>query len=71
MDDEKYFTFGNNTLAGNSGFQSKDFQGSPDNIKYKDVSKFEPEMLVWCAISEVGIFEPVIEQVRGQALNGE
>ena len=55
----------------NSGFYTKDFQESPDNIKYKDVAKFEPMMLVWCAISEAGTSEPLIGQVRCQALNAD
>ena len=66
MYDEKYLTFGDTTLAGNSGFYTKDFQGSLENIKYKGVTKFQPKMLVWCAISE-----PVIEQICGQVLNAE
>ena len=71
MDDTKYFTFGNSTLAENSWLCTKDFQGSPDNIKYKGVAKFEPKMLVWCTISEAGISERVFGQVRGQALYAE
>ena len=71
MDDEKYFTFWYSSLAGKSDYYTKDFQGSPDNIKYKGVAKFEPKMLVWCAISEAGISEPVIAQVRCQIMNAE
>ena len=44
IDDQNYFTFGNTTLAGSSGYFIKDFQCFPDNVKNNGIVKFEPKV---------------------------
>jgi len=58
IDDESYFTLTHSSLAGNDRFYSSDIQKTPDDVKYKFKSKFEPKLLVWLAISPRGMSRP-------------
>ncbi|CAH1110822.1 unnamed protein product [Psylliodes chrysocephalus] len=69
MDDEKYFTFANPEISGNSGFYTDNFNDCPDNVKFKEKAKFEDKIMVWCAISEAGVSRPYVGRVRGQAVD--
>lgn len=71
LDDEKYFTFANSSISGNDGFYTDDYSTTPDKVKYKGIAKFEPKLLVWCAISSAGVSEAFIGTVRGQAVNAD
>jgi hypothetical protein len=53
MDDEKYFS--HSTLTGMDGFWKNDVENTLDAVKCKIVGKFEPKVLIWCAISEAGV----------------
>jgi hypothetical protein len=57
----KYFTFSHITVT-------DDAENTPDAIKYKAISKFEPKVLAWCAISEAGVSTPFIRTVKSQAV---
>lgn len=69
MDDEKYFPLSNAETPGNAGFYTRNVVDTPDEIKYKTKAKFPEKVLVWCAISEVGVSRPYIGHVRGEAVN--
>jgi hypothetical protein len=71
MDDEKYFTFSRSTLTEMDGFWTGYVENTPDAIKYKAVGKFEPKVLVWYAISEVGVSTPFIWNAKGQAVDAD
>ena len=58
MDDEKYFLLHNESIAANRGFYTSDPSAAPSEVKFKSTQKFEPEILVWIAISEKGISTP-------------
>ena len=40
MDDEKYFTFTNDSMPQNSGFYTDNARLCPNNVKYKGKNKF-------------------------------
>jgi hypothetical protein len=42
------------------GFWTYGVEYTPDRVKYKAVGKFEPKVLVWCAISEAGVSTPFL-----------
>lgn len=69
LDDEKYFTFSNSCMSGNDGFYTSCIADTPNDVKYKGIAKFEPKIMVWCAISSAGVSEAFIGSVRGQAVN--
>lgn len=55
MDDEKYLTFSNSSLAGNAGFYTNDISKTPAVVRYAFQKKFEGKVLVWLAISAKGV----------------
>ena len=68
IDDESYFGLSNFELSGNAGFYSSCIDETPDNVKSKEKSKFEPKLLVWAAISPDGISDYYIVP-SGQAVD--
>ena len=58
LDDESYCTLSHTTLSGNDIFYSNDIQKTPDDVKNKYQSKYEKKVLVWIAISPLGISKP-------------
>lgn len=70
MDDEKYFTFTDQSTSTNRGFYSSQRRLTPFNVKLKQTRKYEPKILVWVAVSENGISSPYFAQ-QGQAVTGQ
>jgi hypothetical protein len=70
LDDESYFTLSNSTLAGNDRFYSNDVAKTPDEIKHRLEAKFESKVLVWIAISSMGVSKPFFAPSK-QAINQE
>jgi hypothetical protein len=68
LDDESYFTLSHTTLAGNDRFYSDNIQKTPEIIKNSYKSKYEEKILVWIAISPMGMSEPYFRQ-QGMAVN--
>jgi len=60
LDDEKYFTFHNDSDPQNVGFWSKNHSAAPNHVKYKKIKKFPEKVLVWVAISERGISDAYV-----------
>ena len=56
INDESYFTLSHTTLSGNNRFYSNK---TPNLIKNKYVTKFEPKILVYLAISSRGMTRPI------------
>jgi hypothetical protein len=54
IDDGKYFTLSGTT--NNSFFASSN--RTPNEVKYKCKSKFEPKIMLWIAISSNGVSQP-------------
>lgn len=55
IDDESYFGLSNFELSTNAGFYSSNVDETPDEVKLKRKSKFEPKLLVWIAMSSKGL----------------
>ena len=70
VDDESYFTLSHTTRPGNDGFYSNNLQFTPDHVKYKYLSKYEPKLMVWIAISPFGMTRPCFYE-SGFAVNQE
>jgi len=68
IDDESYFGLSDYALSGNSGYYTSNDNETPDAVKLKRKSKFDPKILVWVAISSKGISKPYIVP-SGQAVN--
>jgi hypothetical protein len=68
LDDESYFTLSHTTLAGNDRFYSDNIQKTPEIVKNSYKSKYEEKILVWIAISPMGMSEPYFRQ-QGMAVN--
>ena len=62
IDDEKYFTLSNSEQSGNSGYYTDNKFSTPEDVRFKKKSKYEPKVLVWVAISEDGIASPFIQE---------
>lgn len=71
LDDESYFTFSHHELSGNDGFYTGNIEATPDNVKYAGKTKFEPKVLVWCAISSKGVSVPLIRPNKAKAINSD
>jgi hypothetical protein len=52
-----------------NGFWTDNIENTSDAVKYKAFGKFEPKVLVWCAIFETG--DTFIETIKGQAVDAE
>ena len=62
IDDEKYFTLSTSDQLGNSGYYTDNKSSTPEDVRFKKKSKYEPKVLVWVAFSEDGIAEPFIQE---------
>ena len=66
MNDEKYFLLPDQSVSTNRGFYTSDKSMTPPDVKFKRTRKYEPQILVWIAISEKGISSPFFaEQKQG------
>ena len=59
IDDEKYFEYGCDEIPGNAGYYTADNSTVPADVKYKAEEKYPPKILVWIAISDRSISEPL------------
>ena len=53
----------------NSGFYTDNARSCPKNVKYKGKNKFPKKILVWIAISEHGLSEPLIRFSTSCSIN--
>ena len=60
MDDESYFLMKGHSQPGNNGFYTDDVSGAGDGVRYANVDKFAPKVMVWVAFSEHGLSKPFI-----------
>ena len=65
IDDESYFTLSHTTLSGNDRFY---LSKTPNSIKNKYIAKHEQKILVYLAISPLGISRPIFSK-SGLAIN--
>ena len=55
IDDEKFFKLSGNNALGNRYFYSTDRSAAPPNIRFQQKAKFESKIMVWMAISAMGV----------------
>ena len=60
MDDESYFTIDGSDTNHNDHFYQHPSISVPDNVKYRETSKFPEKVLVWIAISRKGMSQAFI-----------
>jgi hypothetical protein len=71
MDDETYFDVGGHDFFGGRYFsQLEGEENVPDNVKYREKSKFGAKLMLWLAISPKGKSGPYFMTCRG-AMNSE
>ena len=70
QDNESYFTLSNITLAGNNMFYSSDTNLTVENVKYSKKAKYEQKIMIWIAISLIGVSQPYYVP-SGMAINKE
>lgn len=68
IDDESYFTLNGAKQPGNDRFYSDDIEKTCDSVKYNQVQKYPPKLLVWLAISPKGTTKPWFRK-SGIAIN--
>jgi hypothetical protein len=68
MDDESYFTVDGSNSYGNDSYHSYDGLEAPENVKFKETSKFPSKVMVWIAMSARGLSDPFILK-SGTAIN--
>jgi hypothetical protein len=64
LDDEKYFTLSNTTIAGNRNFYTSKISECPPEVSHAGKRKFEKKVLLWVAISPKGISKSVIKSSK-------
>ena len=57
IDDESCFPLSNINLSGNAEYYTSDPDATPNDVKPKRKSKYEPKLLVWIALSEKGVLK--------------
>ena len=70
INNEKYFTFSNSSLARNDGYYTDNKLNAPEDVRFKKTQIFEPKVLVWLAISEHGVSKVYIHKSKC-AINSE
>ena len=68
VDDESCFTLSHTTLPRKDRFYSNNVQLTPDHLKCKYQTKYEPKVMLWMAISSLGMSKPCLSQ-SGLAVN--
>jgi DNA-binding transcriptional regulator YhcF (GntR family) len=70
MDDESYFKLKSDFIPGNDHYFTMDKTSAPQNVRFKTMKKFPPQLMVWVCISQTGISEPFFLE-RPNSVNGE
>lgn len=69
IDDEKYFQFSNTDIPGNCGLYADNIVKCPDNVKFKGEANYPTQILVWVAMSELGLSKSYIMTSDSSAVN--
>ena len=69
IDDEKYFCFAGDNMPGNSGYYTNNKKISPESVRFIGKEKFPKKILMWIAISDLGMSEPLFRTSKAVAIN--
>ena len=62
MDDEKYFTFSGEYYPSNDNYYTNDQEKCPDHTRFKGKDKYPQKLVMWIAISELGMSKPLFRK---------
>jgi hypothetical protein len=68
MDDEKYFTFDGDNMPGNKRYYTDDKDNCPDDVRFIGKEKFPKKLLMWIAISDRGMSQPLFRFQKAEAI---
>ena len=69
IDDEKYFTLSGDNMPENRGYYTDNKQECPESVRFVGKTKFTPKMLMWIAISERGVSQPLFRRNNSESIN--
>ena len=69
IDDEKYFCFADDNMAGNSIFNTNMKETCPESVRFVGKEKFPKKLLMWIAVSERAMSEPLFRTSKAVAIN--
>ena len=69
IDDEKYFCFAGDNMPGNSGYYTNNKKTCPESVHFIGKEKFPKKLLMWIAISDRGMSEPLFRTSKAVAIN--
>ena len=69
IDDEKYFCFAGDNMPGNSGYYTNNKKTCPESVRFIGKEKFPKKLLMWIAISDRGMSEPLFRTSKAVAIN--
>lgn len=62
--------FNGDNYPGNDFFYTNDLNKCPESVRFKGKEKFPQKILVWIALSERGMSEPLFQESKAEAING-
>ena len=71
IDNERYFTFSNDKMPQNVGFNAFDKEHASDNVKYKIKQNYSRKVFVWLTLSSKGISTPFIGTTKGSVITAD
>ncbi|XP_065652787.1 uncharacterized protein LOC136080106 [Hydra vulgaris] len=69
IDDEKYFCFAGDNMPGNSGYYTNNKKTCPESVRFIEKNKFPKKLLMWIAISDRDMSEPLFRTSKSVAIN--
>ncbi|XP_065665711.1 uncharacterized protein LOC136087134 [Hydra vulgaris] len=69
IDDEKYFCFTGDNMPGNSGYYTNNKKTCPESVRFIGKEKFPKKLLMWIAISDRGMSEPLFRTSKAVAIS--
>ena len=69
IDDEKYFCFAGDNMPGNSGYYTNNKKTCPESVRFIGKEKFPKKFIMWIAISDRGMSEPLFRTSKTVAIN--
>ena len=69
INDKKYFCFAGDNIHGNSGYYTNNKKTCPESVRFIGKEKFPKKLLMWIAISDRAMSEPLFCTSKAVAIN--
>ena len=69
LDDEKYFTYDGTSMQENDNYFTNDKSKCPDSVRFAEKEKDPNKVMVWVAVSNLGISKPLFRSSKSEAVN--